>query len=252
MSDPEYPSFLEPAPLDTGSVGVRARVMAVVDILLCSDVPTQMAIATLLRAVGVRPTTGAGVLSLTFVTLLSALDTVVLVGLMTALLLARGERPGHVWLGRPRPVRDILLGLASVPVLFLVVGALMAGLRLLVPAVHNIERNPLEQLVTRPERAMVFGMVAIVAGGLREELQRAFLLTRFERYLGGTGVGVVVLSVAFGLGHLMQGIDAAIATGTLGLFWALVYVRRRSTVAPVVSHAGFNALEVFRAVLMGG
>ena len=60
------------------------------------------------------------------------------------------------------------------------------------------------------------------------------------------------LSVAFGLGHLLQGLDAAITTGTLGLFWALVYVRRRSTVAPVVSHAGFNALEVFRAVLMGG
>jgi membrane protease YdiL (CAAX protease family) len=222
------------------------------DVLMCSDVPTQMAIASLLRVAGVRPTTGAGTLSLTFVTLLSFFDTIVLIGLMFGLLRARGEHPREVWLGRPRLLRDVAWGLASVPVLFVVVGMLMVTLRVAIPSIHNVARNPLEDLVTHPGEAVVFGLVAIVAGGIREELQRAFLLTRFERYLGGTAVGVGVLSVAFGLGHLLQGFDAAVSTGTLGLFWALVYVRRRSTVAPVVSHAGFNALEVLRAVSMGG
>ena len=94
-------------------------------------------------------------------------------------------------------------------------------------------------------------MVAIVAGGIREELQRAFLLQRFERHLGGATMGVVVLSTAFGLGHALQGWDAAIATGTLGAFWAIVYLRRRSSIAPIVSHAGFNSIEVLR-VAMGG
>ena len=42
--------------------------------------------------------------------------------------------------------------------------------------------------------------------------------------------------------------DAAIATGALGAFWAVVYLRRRSIVAPMVSHAGFNVLELARAV----
>jgi membrane protease YdiL (CAAX protease family) len=96
---------------------------------------------------------------------------------------------------------------------------------------------------------VLLGIVAIVAGGVREELQRAFLLQRFERHLGGAAVGVIVLSTAFGLGHYIQGWDAAIATGALGAFWAIVYLRRRSTIAPMVSHAGFNALEVLRVAL---
>jgi membrane protease YdiL (CAAX protease family) len=95
-------------------------------------------------------------------------------------------------------------------------------------------------------------VVAIMAGGVREELQRAFLLRRFERHLGGAAVGVAVLSVGFGLGHIVQGWDAVVTTGLLGAFWAVVYLRRRSTIAPVVSHAGFNSLEVLRVAVFGG
>jgi membrane protease YdiL (CAAX protease family) len=50
--------------------------------------------------------------------------------------------------------------------------------------------------------------------------------------------------VAFGGGHLIQGKDAALATGLLGAFWGVVYLRRRSAVAPMVSHAGFNLLQI--------
>jgi membrane protease YdiL (CAAX protease family) len=42
-----------------------------------------------------------------------------------------------------------------------------------------------------------------------------------------------------------------ITTGVLGAFWAVLYLRRRSTVAPLVSHAGFNTLEVLRVALTG-
>jgi membrane protease YdiL (CAAX protease family) len=80
-------------------------------------------------------------------------------------------------------------------------------------------------------------------------LQRAFLLRRFEQYLGGATIGVVVLSAGFGLGHAVQGWDAVITTGVLGALWAVVYLRRRSIVAPMVSHAGFNSLEVLRVIL---
>ena len=62
--------------------------------------------------------------------------------------------------------------------------------------------------------------------------------------------GVVVLSAAFGLGHLLQGRDAVVATGAMGAFWALIYLRRRSSVAPMVSHAVFNSLEVLAIFVM--
>jgi membrane protease YdiL (CAAX protease family) len=64
-------------------------------------------------------------------------------------------------------------------------------------------------------------------------------------------IGVLVSSIAFGLGHSPQGWDAVIATGLLGAFWAIVYLRRRSSIAPMVSHAGFNSLEVLYVAIMG-
>ena len=122
----------------------------------------------------------------------------------------------------------------------------LLSLRVLVPGLQNLDGNPLEQLAGTPGESAALGLVGVLAGGLREELQRAFLLRRFERHLGGPIVGVIVLSVAFGLGHVIQGWDAAVATGVLGAFWAVIYLRRRSAVAPIVSHSGYNTLEVLR------
>ena len=99
--------------------------------------------------------------------------------------------------------------------------------------------------------AAVFAVVVVVAGGVREEIQRAFLLHRFEQWLGGGAVGVAIVSVAFGSGHLLQGLDAAVATGVLGAFWGVVYLRRRSMVAPMVSHAGFNLLQLAQFFVVG-
>ena len=87
------------------------------------------------------------------------------------------------------------------PLVFVGVGLLLNAIRLAVPSLHNVETNPLEQLASTPGQAALFSLVAIIAGGLREELQRAFMLRRFEQYLGGATLGVMVLSAAFGLGH---------------------------------------------------
>ena len=91
----------------------------------------------------------------------------------------------------------------------------------------------------------------MIAGGIREELQRAFVLRRFERQLGGPLVGVIVASAAFGAGHRVQGADAAIATALLGAFWAVTYLRRRSVIAPVISHSGFNLLQLLQFATLG-
>jgi membrane protease YdiL (CAAX protease family) len=63
-------------------------------------------------------------------------------------------------------------------------------------------------------------------------------------WLGGPTVGLVVTSVGFGAGHLFQGVDAAITTGLLGALWAAVYLRRHSAAAPIVSHAGFDLVQI--------
>nr|MBA3887314.1 CPBP family intramembrane metalloprotease [Acidobacteriota bacterium] len=114
------------------------------------------------------------------------------------------------------------------------------------PQLHNVPRNPLEDLLSTRTDAFIFAVVVMVAGGVREEVQRGFILHRFGEYLGGMPVGLAVHSVLFGLGHLEQGYDAAIATAVLGLLWGLLFIARRSIVAPMVSHAGFNLLQLVK------
>jgi membrane protease YdiL (CAAX protease family) len=126
----------------------------------------------------------------------------------------------------------------------------LLSIRFLLPWLHSVELNPLEGLLSSRRDALWFGLVVVVAGGVREEIQRAFLLHRFEVWLGGSTVGVIVTSVAFGAGHVLQGYDAAIVTGLLGAIWAVVYVRRRSAVAPMVSHAAFDLLQIVQFVIL--
>jgi len=245
--DPVPPAIASPA--DSMTVGQK-RVIAAVEVLLCSSLPTQIVIGQLLAAIGLDPRTDSGQLSPPFAFALLLIDSVVLTTLMVILTRAHRESPRALWLGDRSIVREFGLGLALVPLVFLIVGLLMTGLMRLVPGLHNVTENPIEQLATGgPHQAAMLGVIAVVAGGVREELQRAFLLRRFEQHLGGPFVGVIVLSIAFGLGHYPQGWDAVVATGVLGAIWAIVYLRRRSSVAPIVSHAGFNSLEVLRLAL---
>ena len=227
------------------------RIVAIAEVLLCSSVPTQLLIAALLGMAGWSPLDDTGQLSLAFVLVLSVADTLLLIGLMVALTRARGERVADLWLGRGRVMSEALYGVRLIPVVFLLVVVVLSLLRVVAPWLHNVPTNPLEQLAGTPAQAAVFAVVAIFAGGVREEMQRAFLLRRFEQHLGGAGVGVAILSIGFGLGHIVQGWDAVVTTGLLGAFWAVLYLRRRSTVAPMVSHAGFNALEVLRVAMWG-
>jgi len=224
---------------------------AIAEIIVCSSVPTQLLIASLLRTAGLMPFDESGRLSLAFVVTLSAADTIILIGLMVILTIARGERVSELWLGSRPLGREAGIGALLVPVVFFLVVLLLSALMALAPWLHNVPTNPLENMATTAAGAAVLAVVAIFAGGVREELQRAFLLRRFEQHLGGAVVGVVVLSVAFGLGHIVQGWDAVVTTGLLGAFWAVLYLRRGSAVAPLVSHAGFNTLEVLRVAIWG-
>jgi membrane protease YdiL (CAAX protease family) len=220
-----------------------------VEILLCSGYPTQIVVGQLLVAAGIRPLLPNGSLSSRFVFLLSMADAVLLVGLMLAFLLRRGERPADVFFGGRPALGEIRAGILSVPFVLGVMIALMLALRRFVPALHNVADNPLEGMIGTGFNLWMFLAVVIVAGGVREELQRAFLLHRFRGDLGQPWMGLFITSLAFGMGHTLQGHDAAIITGILGAIWGAMYLMRGSALAGVVSHALFNSSEVLRAFL---
>jgi membrane protease YdiL (CAAX protease family) len=243
--------FPEPSVANGDSPSPVQRVVALLEVMLCSDYPTQAAIGATFASFGYGPYAPSGGLRVGYVATLSLLDTALLVGLMLFFLHAHGERPREVFLG-PRPVaREASLGLPLVLVALAIAVGILAPIQRYLPSLHTVERNPLQALIRTPQDTWLFAIVVVIAGGVREELQRAFLLRRFEVWLGGATVGVFTASVAFGAGHLLQGADAAITTGALGVFWGILYLRRRSVVAAVVSHSGFNLLEIVQFLATG-
>jgi membrane protease YdiL (CAAX protease family) len=247
VSDPlEIPEMLPPNTSTPPPSMAQRRLLAFGEVLMCSGLPTQLLLGELLVAAGWSPT----ISSLPYVLTLTLADTVVLIVLMVSFMRAHGESATALWVGTRPPLKEVLVGLALVPGLLLMVVVLLNALHLLVPSLHNVPTNPLEQLAQRTSvQTAIFALVGIIGGGVREELQRAFILHRFEQYLGGADVGVIVTSVTFGYFHLLQGKDAAIAAGALGFVWAIVFLKRRSAIAPIVSHAGFDSLQILGVAL---
>jgi membrane protease YdiL (CAAX protease family) len=222
--------------------------VAILEVVAVSGVPTQAAITGALLLAQLPMMDGTR-LSLMFFATLSLLDTLLVIWLIGRFLSRNREVPADVFLGHRPIAGEVLKGIALVPVVFVAVGALVLTIRSIAPWMHTVEHNPLEDFLSTPAHAAVFLVVVVIAGGVREELQRAFILHRFEQHLGGAAVGLAVFSVIFGLLHLTQGVDVAIAIGTLGLAWGLFYVRRRSAVLPMTNHASFNALQVVQVVV---
>jgi membrane protease YdiL (CAAX protease family) len=237
------PGVDAPAP---SPVGLRAT--ALLEVMLCSGYPTQLTLVMILTGLGMNIRTPTGGLTPSFVFVLSLVDAVLVVSLIFFFIRARGERMRDVLLGNRSVLRESLLGIMLVPVVFLAVVIMLSIVLTFVPRLHNVPRNPLEAMVQTPRDAVIFSIVVMIAGGVREEVQRGFIVHRFDQYLGGAAFGVAAYSVAFGLGHLEQGWDAAVATGLLGAIWGCIYLVRRSIVAPMVSHAGFNLLQLIKFV----
>ena len=149
--------------------------VAIIEVLLCSDLLTQYAIGGTLIGLGYQPKT-AGKLNVGYVVALSLGDAVLLIGLILLLLHAHGERPRDVLLGRRPIVAESVLGLLLIPIAFGIAISVILSVQRFAPSLHNVANNPLQ--------------------------------------------------------------------GLLGLFWGVVYVRRRSSLAPIVSHAGFDLLQV--------
>jgi membrane protease YdiL (CAAX protease family) len=223
----------------------RARALA--EVLLCSGFPTQIAVATSLRLAGWSPLLPGGGINGPFVFAVSIIDAVLLIALIVFFLRRGGESPRQVLFGSRRLLPEAGWGVLLLPLTLGVVIGIAALIRGYVPELRNVPINPLESLVQTRGGLLMFIAVAVIAGGVREELQRAFVLHRFDRYLGGPIVGIVITSLLFGLGHTLQGRDAAIITGVLGALWAIAYVWRRSTVGPIVNHALFNTVELIGA-----
>jgi membrane protease YdiL (CAAX protease family) len=231
----------EPTP--TRVLGIE-RAAAALEVFLCLGFPTQLVIGTVLATFGGHVRTASGGFNPPFLFAVTLLDTLLLVGLVCFFFRAHRESFREQLFGGRRWPREVLLGFALIPASFVVVLVVLTLVKIVAPSLANVPHNPLGELARTRIESIVFAFVAMIAGGVREEIQRGFVLRRFEQYLGGGRAGLVIFSCLFGLGHLDQGRNVAIATAALGAVWGAVFLRRRSIAAPMVSHAGFNLLQV--------
>lgn len=162
--------------------------------------------------------------------------TLLLIGVMQK---ARGERWSALgWNFSSLQVR-LITGILAVPPLFGAVFLVRVFFGYFLPG-YVTEKNPLLELIDSPATLGLFLFSSLYVGGLKEEVQRAFVLERFRTYLGGPWTGLVLWSLFFGYGHAVQGVDNAVGAGLLGLLFGLLYLRQRNLVAPIVAHALYD------------
>lgn len=107
--------------------------------------------------------------------------------------------------------------------------------------------NELLALLQTPFDLGLFLVTSVCVGGFKEELQRGFILDRFDKKFGAAHLGLLLWSFVFGAMHLYQGADSAVIAGFLGLFLGSLYLSRRSLLAPMIAHSAFNIIMVLAA-----
>ena len=230
-------------------------IFALLQSIAVCGIPTQVVVFAALFLARGMPVTADGNLDLSFISkleflaTLSFIDTALIAILIRIFLMASKENSRDVYLGKRPPLREIGRGLALVPVTFLIVVVLVSAVRYVAPWLHNVKVSPLEAFMRNPLDAAIFLVVVMLAGGVREELQRGFILHRFGQRLGGMWVGNLTFGLAFGLLHFEQGWDIAIVIGLLGLAWGWFFIRRGSVLMSMANHAGFNAAQVLQQII---
>lgn len=161
------------------------------------------------------------------------------------LMITRAHREAFRTLGL-RMVRwksDFLIGI-GLAILLLVINFGVAFFFQQYLPKYSLKKNPLTAIIHTPQQLALFIFAALIAGGIKEELQRAFILNRFGRYLGGTGIGLVLWSLAFGAGHYVQGVQGITIATIYGFLFGIIYLLRGSLTAPIVAHSAYDILAL--------
>ena len=95
---------------------------------------------------------------------------------------------------------------------------------------------------------LLMTVVSFVVAGLREELWRAGTLAAMRSLWpkafgtrAGERLGILLLAIGFGAGHLPMGVMAAVVAGVLGVFLGLIMIFHRSIWPAVLAHGSFDA-----------
>jgi membrane protease YdiL (CAAX protease family) len=217
------------------------RVQAVFEIVLVSG-----ALSSILAVLPFAFRPGASEKLLTDVPLMVRyvlLEAFLTILFLVLILKAHREKLGDLGFFPHRWTSEAAIGVAVVPVLFLT-NVVVSFIFQHFFQRYFLERNPLTDLIRTPRDLALFVGMALIAGGIKEELQRAFILRRFQACLGGAWLGLILWSVLFGFGHYVQGAQGIVAASIFGLVFGILYLARGNLIAPMVAHGLYDTLAL--------
>src|SRR5918993_1330293 len=165
MSPEPQPESQAPSPASPARVEPAQRVVALLEVIICSDFPTQIALAATFYALGFRERLADGSLSVVYVATLSLIDPALLITLIVFFLRSHGESVREVFLGT-RPIAPEIR--AGVPMSFVALAIALGAILTIhqfAPYLRTEERNPLQDLLTSPAGAAIMAVVLVVGGG---------------------------------------------------------------------------------------
>jgi membrane protease YdiL (CAAX protease family) len=147
--------------------------------------------------------------------------------------------------------QDMALGLGLFIPLFFGAGILE---NLLQAAGLSVPSMPLPSFLAprRPVEFLVAFVLVVVVALAEETIFRGYLILRFRAITASRTAAVVLSAVIFSLGHGYEGSAGVVTVGVMGAVFALIYLWRRSLVAPVVMHFLQDFLSIILVPLLVG
>jgi membrane protease YdiL (CAAX protease family) len=220
-----------------------ARLRAVFEIIMVSGVVSSLMASLVFAAIFGRNRLKLMETDTHYLTTYLLFESAVAFLILFILMKMRRETLPLLGWPRRRWKTHVLIGILAAPCLLIVSGAVVMAFQFFLPK-YALEKNPLMEMINSPWQLALFIITGIIAGGIKEELQRAFILNRFIRHLGGAWVGLAVWSLVFGAGHSAQGMQGVCAASILGLIFGILYLARGNLILPITAHAVYNTLSL--------
>jgi membrane protease YdiL (CAAX protease family) len=138
--------------------------------------------------------------------------------------------------------RDIALGVVLFVPLFIGARWLEA---FLIQLGLTAASSPPSLVPQRGAADLLLALVLVVVVAISEEtIFRGYLLLRLRPVVRSTALALGLASIIFMLGHGYEGSAGVVTVGVIGVVFGLVYVWRRSLVAPATMHFLLDAIAI--------
>jgi membrane protease YdiL (CAAX protease family) len=192
-----------------------------------------------------------GAISFVLVSIATSLRDLGLVALVLFFIWRNGEPVTLIgWTGK-NAFREVVWGVFLYIPLFFAAGVLE---HILVSIGFTTPATPLPSVeATGGTNETMLGIILVCIVAFSEEtIFRGYLIHRFSGIFSSKSLVILLSAFIFSLGHGYEGTAGVVTVGFIGLVFAVVYVWRRSLVAPMVMHFLHDFIGIVLLPLLGG